>query len=161
MSKLVFKEIKKHECGMPILIMYNEEIKRDVYLSPFRLYRFQISDTFDGQGDSASSEVIGLNNLFTIGCTKGYGSQSNAGLSGTVIELLEAISTRVITKYCYNHKLELPKELFMPWWMKEENAYKDFILDTLEFMYNEEMAKSETHFQRKDDINETLEWYRK
>lgn len=47
------------------------------YLSPFRLYKFQISDDQDGNRDYGSSEVVGLGNLINMipnnpKNTKGY-----------------------------------------------------------------------------------------
>lgn len=50
--------------GMPVAVITacDEEVG---YLSPFRSYTFQVSETVDGQWDLGCSQVIGLKNLLS------------------------------------------------------------------------------------------------
>jgi hypothetical protein len=53
--------------GLPVLSVVEEETNKTIgYLTPFRGYRFQISETIKGEGDMASSEVIGFGNIVTV-----------------------------------------------------------------------------------------------
>ena len=59
--RATFGELRMYENFMPVLeIKVNDKVVG--YLSPFRGSRFQVSGTFDGQGDYGSSEVVGLKN---------------------------------------------------------------------------------------------------
>ena len=64
-------EIVTSEDGFPQLripcidIWKDEEVEHDYYLSPFRGYCFQISGDENGNGDYASTPVIGLGNVIS------------------------------------------------------------------------------------------------
>lgn len=60
--------IRKEESGMPQLEIIGvtargEEKEHTYYLSPFRGYRFQVSENAHGEWDCGSSEVLGLGNI--------------------------------------------------------------------------------------------------
>ena len=49
------------EKGFPVLVLSNGE--KEIFLGPFRLYKFQVSETFEGNWDLGSSQVVGLGNI--------------------------------------------------------------------------------------------------
>ena len=55
-SRVVLGETLKQESGMPTLEVSIDNTKG--YLTPFRLYRFQISETFKGENDLAGSPLM-------------------------------------------------------------------------------------------------------
>jgi hypothetical protein len=65
MNKVTIGKLLQSEKGMPMLevCLSDDKWTGIAYLSPFRGYRFQISETFDGQGDLASTPVLGLANI--------------------------------------------------------------------------------------------------
>lgn len=60
-SKVTFGELIPKESGIPTLEVMVDNAKG--YLTPFRLYRFQVSGTIDGQNDLASSDLIEMRKL--------------------------------------------------------------------------------------------------
>ena len=49
--------------GFPVLVLSNGE--KEIFLSPFRLYKFQVSETLEGSWDLGSSQVVGLGNILS------------------------------------------------------------------------------------------------
>lgn len=61
-STVTLGDIIKSESGMPIIeVILDNECTG--YLSPFRMYSFQVSMTSAGQWDMGSSPVVGLKNV--------------------------------------------------------------------------------------------------
>jgi hypothetical protein len=81
-------EIRRHECGMPIAVLVNENGDEIGFLSPFRGYSFQVSGDFEGHGDMGSSRVIGLANVLTAELPKQI-APSNLYWEETKKELLK------------------------------------------------------------------------
>ena len=106
MEKVKFGNIISAEGEMPVLevLVVNDanEVTKTKYLSPFRCYSFQVSDTPKGEGDCGSSLVIGLARCIV---SDGYaGPQSayasNVDWRGISIELLRGQVAIAVTRFC-------------------------------------------------------------
>ena len=72
-AKLIWGECKLYNDEIPVIELKVKDSDIIVgYLSPFRCYRFQVSGTFDGQGDYGCTEVIGLANCIIDKIYDGY-----------------------------------------------------------------------------------------
>lgn len=117
-STVTLGEIIKNEqtYGMPIIEVLNDG-KCVGYLSPFRMYSFQVSMTADGQWDMGSSPVLGLKNVLeaTVPSTRGFGYQSNLTWNGEAQAcLLKGLALQALVEYA-SHKgavLKLGKSSF-------------------------------------------------
>ena len=102
--RATFGELKMYENFMPVLeIKVNDKVVG--YLSPFRGYRFQVSGTFDGEGDYGSSEVVGLKNAILKNTGTSDDSlyyRSNCKAHDTSIEMLLGLATIAVAKFCRN-----------------------------------------------------------
>ena len=131
-KKATWGELRMYENFMPVL-----EVKVDDkvvgYLSPFRGYRFQVSGTFEGEGDYGSSEVIGLKNaiLKSTGTSdESLYYRSNCNAHDTSIEMLLGLATIAVAKFCRNRNYIMPDINLYCW--KDEHVLNDF----LEACYN-------------------------
>lgn len=90
-------------CGMPIIeVLLNGECHG--YLSPFRMYSFQVSMTSNGQWDMGSSPVLGLRNILeaSIPGTRGPGYQSNLDWNGEAQAcLLKGLALQALVEYAH------------------------------------------------------------
>lgn len=97
---ITISEIRSYH-GMPIAILVDESGEEVGYLSPFRKYSFQVSGTFEGQGDMGSTRVVGLMNI--LGSTSDVNQPANCGWDETRRELLKGMASMAIMQFCGNH----------------------------------------------------------
>lgn len=126
-KKATWGELRMYENFMPVL-----EIKVDDtvvgYLAPFRGYRFQVSGTFNGQGDYGSSEVVGLKNAIiksTGSSDESWYYRSNCNAHNTSIEMLLGLATIAVAKFCRNRDYIMPDINLYCW--RDEHVLNDFI----------------------------------
>ena len=131
-ARATFGELRMYENFMPVLeIKVNDKVVG--YLSPFRGYRFQVSGTFDGEGDYGSSEVIGLKNAILKSTGTSDDSlyyRSNCNAHDTSIEMLLGLATIAVAKFCRNRNYIMPDINLYCW--KDKHVLNDF----LEACYN-------------------------
>ena len=103
MKKAIISEIRFYQDSIPIAVIVDAETQEEVgYLSPFRGYRFQVSQTFDGCGDLGSSDVVGLNKILHCNAPKDlgeFGYNSNLGWEDTCIEFLMGQALVALSKF--------------------------------------------------------------
>ena len=130
--RATFGELRMYENFMPVLeIKVNDKVVG--YLAPFRGYRFQVSGTFDGEGDYGSSEVVGLKNaiLKSTGTSdESLYYRSNCNTHDTSIEMLLGLATIAVAKFCRNRNYIMPDINLYCW--KDKHVLNDF----LEACYN-------------------------
>lgn len=130
--RATFGELRIYENFMPVLeIKVNDKVVG--YLAPFRGYRFQVSGTFDGEGDYGSSEVVGLKNAIlknTGTSDDSWYYRSNCNTHDTSIEMLLGLATIALAKFCRNRNYIIPDINLYCW--KDDHVLNDF----LEACYN-------------------------
>jgi hypothetical protein len=90
----------------------NPVVKRVYYLSPFRLYRFQVSGSLNGSGDYGASPVVGLGNIVGIRPntpvdTKGFSAFSSNIFSDNYGQcIMKSMAYEAIVKF-YSHRMNL------------------------------------------------------
>ena len=130
--RATFGELRMYENFMPVLeIKVNGKVVG--YLAPFRGYRFQVSGTFDGDGDYGSSEVVGLKNAILKSTGTSNNSlyyRSNCNAHDTSIEMLLGLATIALAKFCRNRNYIIPDINLYCW--KDDHVLNDF----LEACYN-------------------------
>jgi hypothetical protein len=69
-----------------------------LWLSPFRLYSFQVSDTYEGEGTVGESAVVGLANVVDAhyGTNRSQGYQSNLSMDSIHKEILLGLASRAM-----------------------------------------------------------------
>ncbi len=86
---------------MPILVLTNGE--RKLYLSPFRGYKFQVSNSIEGDWDLGSSRVVGLGNIISSSYDKKgdvYASNlTKEGIEKYIFELMAKEAIEEAMKY--------------------------------------------------------------
>ena len=155
----ICKEIVRHECGMPILVIENdiESIGRGNkvyhetgYLSPFRKYAFQVSDNIEGQYDKGSSKVIGLNNILNM--TIQNPEIVRPDQFETNFELLKGQALIAIMNYVKNEGVDIKNGVFGN--VKISNGEKVWVNNILEqFIYEV------IHYLRPDERLNKLDEY--
>ena len=120
-------ELRMYENFMPVLeIKVNDKVVG--YLSPVRGYRFQVSGTFDGEGDYGSSEVVGLKNAILKSTGTSDNSlyyRSNCNAHDTSIEMLLGLATIALAKFCRNRNYIIPDINLYCW--KDDHVLNDFL----------------------------------
>lgn len=94
-------DIKMHESGIPVGILTDDDGVEVGYLTPFRGYSFQVSNTFNGQGSAGTTPVFGLNRLLDarLGTDKSVGYQSNLGNGSTKAFLMKTAALYAISDF--------------------------------------------------------------
>lgn len=115
-TKFEISEIRYYCTGafkMPIGVLKTADEKKQVvgYLSPFRNYAFQVSDTFKGEGDRGSTPVMGLLNI--IGAVPPAEHQAcNLTWPETIQYMMKSLATMACierqARQLYDHEAENP-----------------------------------------------------
>lgn len=93
-NKVMVKEMVTKDGEFPIVkveILDNKDTVIDTgYLSPFRGYCFQVSETKEGENDMGASSVIGLGHVLDVHYVRSSKSiySSNKSIDGVIEELL-------------------------------------------------------------------------
>lgn len=92
----------RYNRNRPVGILTDESGREVGYLSPFRGYSFQVSETFDEDGSLGATEVFGLNNLLDarLGTERRLGSQSNLRMDSVKLYMLELAAKEAVNKFC-------------------------------------------------------------
>jgi len=97
---------------MPILELVNSDTGKTVYLTPFRWYKFQVSQTFDGEWDLGSSCQIRFENF------------SNLSVENFT-NLMISLAYSAVCDYCSRNDVVPPRmsEYFMNFVLESINAF--------------------------------------
>lgn len=113
------KRMEVKEDGFPVLVLSNFD-EKDIYLSPFRGYKFQVSKTIKGEWDLGGSEVVGLANIISPDHEEKKLSifYSNLSKVNTEKYIFELLAKEALDDACKN---------YIPGWMDPEmfNRVKD------------------------------------
>ena len=106
MKVISISEIKFYQNTIPVAVLVDEEQNPVGYLAPFRGYRFQVSETFEGVGDLGSCPVFGIKNvLYSMSGgdvkqpTDRFGYNTNLGWNETAEMLLKGAALIAIQKF--------------------------------------------------------------
>lgn len=130
------KGIKFTEGRMPILVLTNSE--KNIYLSPFRGYKFQVSNSFDGDWDLGSSRVVGLGNIISETLRmKGGVYSSNLSKVNTEKYIFELMAKEAIEEAMRHPEIKgtIDRALFKEYTSSGQNKlFREFIDLTYDYI---------------------------
>lgn len=128
----------------------NNPSERTVFLSAFRKYSFQISGTYDGEIEYASTPIFGLESIVTA---KQVGPSN---LNNVTMQkyFIHCIAMDAIRCYCTQYNIGVPNIIYKAFKTKiENNEWYKFINNVWRFCKNEKLDNIQySHYVKKINI---------